>query len=557
MASEPAAASGEGISSSAFSPGFFKQFFVEKRELGRGGNGVVLLIEHLMDRVSLGEFACKRIPVGNDHAWLEKVLVEVQLLKKVPHKNLVAYHWVWLEDHQPSTFAPRIPCLWILQEYCNGGDLHSHVLGPKEDEPNTAEKLKQRRRRRSNNKESPVPSDLRGPSKLSFDDIFSFFRDITSGLHHLHSKGYIHRDLKPSNCLLQRDGPRIRVLISDFGEVQAAGGARTSTGATGTISYCAPEVLQHGVGGRLGDFTTKSDIFSLGMIVYFMCFGRLPYSNADDINEEKEDLNELRAEIMEWTGFDDETRVRPDLPEKLYRFLRRLLSVDPDDRPSTGEILASIKAGVAMGEDREHEGNAPRVSDLDRSSPQARRSSYITRPSLATALSRPASNEDAISVSPMRSPTRPSARADSGQRARPESPIAGSVVVRQWPKLTDLPPPSSQGKTPPPQSPRLMLPSPPARPLLDRMRQQIPTSAIARVVLFIAKLLTLALPCSPYATNAWLMYPLMGLAGLELGLLLPNSRRTVMLLGVHVSAVVLASRSSTLCEVPIRIWEGR
>ena len=107
VASEPAPASGEGISSSAFSPGFFKQFFVEQGELGRGGNGVVLLVEHMMDRVSLGQFACKRVPVGNDHGWLEKVLVEVKLLQKIPHKNLVAYHWVWLEDHQPSKFGPE------------------------------------------------------------------------------------------------------------------------------------------------------------------------------------------------------------------------------------------------------------------------------------------------------------------------------------------------------------------------------------------------------------------------------------------------------------------
>nr|POE64920.1 putative serine/threonine-protein kinase iksa [Quercus suber] len=402
VTSEPADPSPrERISSSAFSPGFFKQFFVEKGELGRGGNGVVLLIEHVMDRVSLGEFACKRIPVGNDHAWLEKVLVEVQLLKKIPHKNLVAYHWVWLEDYNPSTFGPRIPCLWILQEFCNGGDLHSFVIGPKEEEMNPAELLKQRRRRRST-MDSQSPPSLRWPSRLTFDDIFSFFRDITSGLHHLHSKGYIHRDLKPSNCLLQRDDSKIRVLISDFGEVQAAGGLRTSTGATGTISYCAPEVLRQGPDGKLGDFTTKSDIFSLGMIVYFMCFGRLPYSNADDINEENEDLVELRAEITRWTGFDDETRVRPDLPEKLYRFLKRLLSVAPAERPSTDDILASIKGGGGMGDSGDVEGSIPRVSSLNRALSDEHRGSFMTRPNVATSLGRQGSSNYHRSTSPMK-----------------------------------------------------------------------------------------------------------------------------------------------------------
>ncbi|CAD0088027.1 unnamed protein product [Aureobasidium vineae] len=66
----------QGIKDDSFLPNYFKHFFVEKRELGRGGRGVVLLVEHFLDKVSLGEFACKRIPVGNDHGWLEKVLIE-------------------------------------------------------------------------------------------------------------------------------------------------------------------------------------------------------------------------------------------------------------------------------------------------------------------------------------------------------------------------------------------------------------------------------------------------------------------------------------------------
>ncbi|KAF2860184.1 kinase-like protein [Piedraia hortae CBS 480.64] len=336
----------EGISSSAFSPGFFKQFFLEKGVLGRGGNGVVLLVEHVMDRVSLGQFACKRVPVGNNHTWLEKVLTEVKLLQKIPHRNLVQYHWVWLEDHQPNRFGPSIPCLFILQQYCNGGDLHQYVLG-KPDGQNTAESLKQKLRRKSRGEDDGDPPDK---NQLSFETIFSFFRDITCGLHHLHSKGYIHRDLKPSNCLLQHDGGRTRVLISDFGEVQAAGTRRGSTGATGTILYCAPEVLREVSDGRLGNFSTKSDIFSLGMIVYFMCFGKLPYRLADGTVEATEDADGLRAEIMSWAGFDDAARARPDLPDKLYRFLRRLLSRDIIARPSTEELLESIRSGGNLSE---------------------------------------------------------------------------------------------------------------------------------------------------------------------------------------------------------------
>jgi hypothetical protein len=60
------------------------------------------------------------------------------------------------------------------------------------------------------------------------------------------------------------------------------------------------------------------------MILYFLCFAQLPYRNADNLNEENEDLDQLREEISTWSGLEDERKRRPDLPEKLYKFLRRL-----------------------------------------------------------------------------------------------------------------------------------------------------------------------------------------------------------------------------------------
>lgn len=63
---------GHSIKKKAFSPNYFKTFFIEEKELGRGGKGVVLLVRHVLDGVNLGQFACKRVPVGDDHLWLEK-----------------------------------------------------------------------------------------------------------------------------------------------------------------------------------------------------------------------------------------------------------------------------------------------------------------------------------------------------------------------------------------------------------------------------------------------------------------------------------------------------
>ncbi|EAQ83402.1 hypothetical protein CHGG_09806 [Chaetomium globosum CBS 148.51] len=337
VSSSPAPQSGGRIKREAFSPHYFNTFFIEERELGRGGKGVVLLVRHEIDGCNLGHFACKRVPVGDDHAWLEKVLVEVELLANLAHPNLVSYRHVWLEDVQLTRFGPSVACAFILQQYCNGGDLLQYVIGDKPREA-TKEELKAQMRRRSRGQtERPQVQ-----KRLAPEEIYSLFKDITSGLSYLHAANYIHRDLKPSNCLLHQDGNQLKCLISDFGEVQPENAVRKSTGSTGTISYCAPEVLKRDASGRYGNFTTKSDVFSLGMILYFMCFGRLPYANANSVQEELEDVDQLRAEISHWKGFQDERKARPDLPSKLYQLLSRLLAVNPADRPAASEIMGAM-----------------------------------------------------------------------------------------------------------------------------------------------------------------------------------------------------------------------
>ncbi|KAJ2905808.1 calcium-dependent protein kinase [Zalerion maritima] len=350
-----------GIRREAFSQNYFNTFFVEEKELGRGGKGVVLLVRHQIDGCALGNFACKRVPVGDDHAWLEKVLVEVELLAKLQHPNLVSYRHVWLENYKVNNFGPSVACAFILQQYCNGGDLLHYVIGDNMRREPTNEQLKAQMRRRSKGQaEKPAFSQRH---LLSYEEIFSLFRDITAGLAYLHQANYIHRDLKPSNCLLHKEGSNIVCLISDFGEVQPENVDRASTGATGTISYCAPEVLKQDLlTGRYNNFTYKSDVFSLGMILYFMCFGRLPYRSANAVQEELEDIDELRDEISSWKGFQDERRERPDLPAKLYHLLKKLLSLSPVERPSANEVLAAMKSESYMdGISRIPRGSSPSI----------------------------------------------------------------------------------------------------------------------------------------------------------------------------------------------------
>ncbi|KAM3415602.1 Ca2+/calmodulin-dependent protein kinase [Cercospora zeina] len=158
-----------------------------------------------------------------------------------------------------------------------------------------------------------------------------------------------------------------------------------------------------------------------------MCFGRLPYANADDINEENEDLDELKAEIKKWSGFNDESRMRPDLPERLYKYLRRLLSVDPNERPSTEEILASIKGGVALGDGAwATEEHTARVSAIDSPKPsmRPRKPSYFSpRPGLPSPV-RQHANDSFRTKSPLK---------QERSRSRPLSPSDGSLAITPHP----------------------------------------------------------------------------------------------------------------------------
>ncbi|KAI9841333.1 MAG: putative serine/threonine-protein kinase iks1 [Sclerophora amabilis] len=548
--------SSQGISAAALSPNYFQRFFVEEKVLGKGGKGVVLLVRHLLDGVSLGYFACKRVPVGDDHQWLEKVLVEVQLLQHLSHQNLVSYRHVWLEDVKLSNFGPSVPCAFILQQYCNAGDLHQYIFSATTS--STTQQLKERLRRRSKG-HLDVSQEMCGARRLQFEEIYSFFKGITSGLNHLHENGFIHRDLKPSNCLLHDTGNELRVLVSDFGEAQKESMTRRSTGATGTISYCAPEVLRPEYpGGPLGEFTAKSDIFSLGMILYFMCFGRLPYANANNL-EEDEDLEQLREEISAWSGFDDKKKVRSDLPDQLYKFLKRLLSLDPIDRPSAEDILRGITSGGALNKDsppgHAHSGffqelrSGSRISPVETPTPStptanwtgggrripATGSSGFAKPT-ASKLRTRSFKDDGFEA--------PSSSDDLEPMSAATETHDSSLMIRK----RGLP--TSPGTSPYRAPPTQLLPSPdrPESGILSS-RYLITAYVVIKPLLFILKLFSIFHSCSPLASNPWVSYPLICLAVLDIINVSDDSSRhiTLALSLAHVVLLLTAARYNVLC----------
>ncbi|KAG7117714.1 serine/threonine-protein kinase IKS1 like [Verticillium longisporum] len=564
VSSTPRVQQGSRIRREAFSPNYFNTFFVEERELGRGGKGVVLLVRHEIDGCHLGHFACKRVPVGDDHAWLEKVLIEVELLAKLSHPNLVSYRHVWLEDVKLIRFGPSVACAFILQQYCNGGDLLNYING---DQPKqtTKEELKARLRRRSKGQSERAPVSQR---HLSFEEIYSLFRDVTSGLSYLHAANYIHRDLKPSNCLLHREGGNLICLISDFGEVQPGGQVRNSTGSTGTISYCAPEVLKkdHAT-GFYGNFTTKSDIFSLGMILYFMCFGRLPYQNANTINEELEDIDELRAEITDWQGFQDERRERPDLPPKLYQLLKRLSREVLKKDHATGFYgnfttksdifsLGMILYFMCFGRLPYQNANTinEELEDIDELRAEItdwqgfqdeRRERPDLPPKLYQLLKR------LLALDPVQRPSANEVLAamkgetildgiPPGRSSSPSMGLPGRGFRTSIPQCHQTPRPRGDIQH------KLVLAGHYGSQLAGLSEASAPL--LLRLGIFFGKLATLARPCWPYMFNPWIGASLIALAALDLGILDARSRRGSM----HDRAGWIGQRRNTVDSLGTR-----
>lgn len=181
---------------------------------------------------------------------------------------------------------------------------------------------------------------------LTDRQIWSFFLDICEGLGHLHAHGIIHRDLKPPNLLLIFDDPNDpdeipRVLISDFGECEVIGDSvernTQRSGGTGTLEFLSPELLET---DELGNYTHEhslgGDMFSLGVVLFFLCYSRVPYSQVDDVDLLKEEI--LHFSRVEFPKEDDER-----VPDELKTLIVRLLARKPQDRPSIEEVLQAYR----------------------------------------------------------------------------------------------------------------------------------------------------------------------------------------------------------------------
>lgn len=150
--------------------------------------------------------------------------------------------------------------------------------------------------------------DRRGA--LSWKETLHFSRQIAKALSHAHERGIVHRDIKPQNVMLLRDGT---IKVADFGIASLENELQESNGqAIGSIHYIAPEQAR----GELPD--ARSDIYSLGVVMYEMLTGEVPY-NGDT-------LGEIVIKHMNAIPVPPHEK-NPDIPEELERIT--LKAMDP------------------------------------------------------------------------------------------------------------------------------------------------------------------------------------------------------------------------------------
>jgi serine/threonine protein kinase len=168
---------------------------------------------------------------------------------------------------------------------------------------------------------------------VSTDDAARIILAVGSALKYAHERGMVHRDVKPANVMITEDG---QVILTDFGIAKIVTSSNlTASGAmVGTPSYMAPE---QGM-GQPGD--ERSDIYSLGVMLYQLMIGRLPYDADTPLAVVLKHINDPLPLPRS---------VKPDLSEPLERVILKSLAKNPADRyQKVGELMADLRAAMGM-----------------------------------------------------------------------------------------------------------------------------------------------------------------------------------------------------------------
>ncbi|MFB6841120.1 Stk1 family PASTA domain-containing Ser/Thr kinase [Streptomyces sp. NPDC056361] len=187
---------------------------------------------------------------------------------------------------------------------------------------------------------------------------------VLAALGAAHRAGFVHRDMKPENVLIGDDG---RVKVADFGLVRAVGSATATTGSVlGTVSYLAPEQIEHGTAD------TRTDVYACGVVLYEMLTGAKPHGGDTPAQVLYQHLN---------TDVPAPSAAVPGLALELDELVATASARNPDVRPYDAVALLALlrEARAALGDDQ-----------LDAVPPQARSEDRDTADDRTSVIARPA-----------------------------------------------------------------------------------------------------------------------------------------------------------------------
>jgi serine/threonine-protein kinase len=173
---------------------------------------------------------------------------------------------------------------------------------------------------------------IQAEGHLSPEETLAIAKQIASALQEAHRNGLVHCDIKPHNILLNEDG---RVKVADFGIARAVSSSTMtySGNVVGSVHYFSPEQAK----GSL--ITPKSDIYSLGVVMYEMLTGQLPFTGETPVGIALKHLQEEPPSLRV---------VNPEIPAIVEAVVMKMMSKDPQERPDSTGVLQEIEQAQAL-----------------------------------------------------------------------------------------------------------------------------------------------------------------------------------------------------------------
>jgi serine/threonine protein kinase len=232
--------------------------------------------------------AIKTLQAGlNDNAWRERFMSEARIVGQLSHPRIVKLHDMGVDENSGAPY--------LVMEYVVGETLEKHLAAKKPE----------------------------------LQQVYSWGAALARALAYAHEQGIIHGDIKPANIMINQDG---RVMLTDFGIARFAAHVTQAGGLRGTPAYLSPEQIE----GKTTD--GRSDIFSLGIVLYQLATGRRPFQS--------DSVEAVCAQILK-AKITPPTKVNLMLPRAFDGIVERCLARNPESRYANGEILSTELEAMA------------------------------------------------------------------------------------------------------------------------------------------------------------------------------------------------------------------